>query len=279
MKNNHLRILFFSFLTIIVYLKGYSFSSIQQDEITTVQSKKDWHGYKLLEKELNGVAYKVVFPKKANKNKNWIWRARFWGHEPQTDLALLEKGFHLVYIDVVNLFGSPKAVAIWNNFYDFIIKKYKLSPKVVLEGMSRGGLIIFNWANQNAEKVSCIYADAPVCDFKSWPAGKGLGKGASKEWQNCLNAYNFSEEIALQYNANPINHMEYIAAQKVPIIIVVGDIDKVVPVIENSNLLEQRLNLLGWQLTMIQKPKTGHHPHSFKNPKPIIDFILNAIDN
>lgn len=45
--------------------------------------------------------------------------------------------------------------------------KAGFNKKVALEGMSRGGLIVYNWAAQNPEKVACIYADAPVMDFKS----------------------------------------------------------------------------------------------------------------
>ncbi|MDO5969582.1 sialate O-acetylesterase [Flavivirga aquimarina] len=240
---------------------------------------KEWHGYKIVDSTLNGVKFKIVFPKIANKNRNWIWRARFWGHEPQTDLALLEKGFHLAYIDVGGLFGNEKAVQIWDDFYDAMTTKYKLNPKVVLEGMSRGGLIVLNWANRNANKIACIYVDAPVCDFKSWPAGKGIGKGSPSAWENCLEQYGFSEKEALLYNGNPINHLEYLASNKVPILSVVGDADKVVPVIENTALLQKRLIELGWDITIIHKPKVGHHPHSLKNPKPIVDFILkNSIN-
>ena len=240
-------------------------------------SNKDaslWNGYKMIDSTLNGVKFKIVFPKKANSNKDWIWRARFWGHEPQTDLALLDQGFHLVYIEVGGLFGNEKAMKIWDSFYEFVTNNYQLNPKVVLEGMSRGGLIIFNWGNRNAEKVACIYADAPVCDFKSWPAGKGKGEGSAGAWESCLKIYGFSEEVALQYNGNPINHMESIASYKVPILCVVGDMDTVVPVSENTTLLQKRLNSLGWDLTLIHKPEVGHHPHSLKDPKPIVDFIL-----
>ena len=49
-------------------------------------------------------------PEEAAHGKPWIWRARFFGHEPQADLALLEKGYHLAYTDVAGLYGSPKAV-------------------------------------------------------------------------------------------------------------------------------------------------------------------------
>ncbi|MDO7173353.1 sialate O-acetylesterase [Mariniflexile sp. AS56] len=251
--------------------------SSSKDLVSNKQST--WNGYKMIDSTLNGANFKVVFPKKQNKNKDWIWRARFWGHEPQTDLALLEQGFHLAYIDVAGLFGSEQAIAVWDGFYEYVTKTYRLNPKVVLEGMSRGGLIIFNWGNRNAEKVACIYADAPVCDFKSWPAGKGSGEGSAKAWAGCLNTYGFSEEVALQFNGNPVNHMERIASFKVPILSVVGDVDVVVPVSENTALLQKRLISLGWDLSIIHKPEVGHHPHSLKDPKLIVDFILKHTGN
>ena len=55
--------------------------------------------------------------------------------------------------------------------------------------------------------------------------------------------------------------------------------DEIVPVSENTNLLEKRLNLLGWELEVIHKSGIGHHPHSSQNPKPIVDFILKNTEN
>lgn len=239
----------------------------------------NWHGFSMLDSTINGVPFKVVSPKTANKKRSWIWRARFWGHEPQTDIALIEQGFHLVYIEVGGLFGSPKALEIWDDFYAFATKKYNLNEKVVLEGMSRGGLIIFNWGNANAEKVACIYGDAPVCDFKSWPGGFGNGKGSKSDWKICLKQYGFTEKIAFGFKGNPIDHMENIARFKVPILNVVGDADKVVPLAENTTLLENRLKDLDWKMEVIHKPGIGHHPHSLKDPKPIVDFILKHSQN
>ena len=66
---------------------------------------------------------KIVKPKRAAKGHPWIWRARFWGHEPQTEIALLERGFHLVYCDVSELFGSPEALHIWDRFYEFLSRQ------------------------------------------------------------------------------------------------------------------------------------------------------------
>ncbi|APZ92417.1 alpha/beta hydrolase family protein [Fuerstiella marisgermanici] len=216
----------------------------------------------------------VVVPKNAAPGKPWIWRARFFGHEPQADKALLEKGFHVVYAEVGGLFGSPKAVAIWDEFYRFLTEEHGFANKVALEGMSRGGLIIYNWAAKNPDKVSCIYADAPVCDFKSWPGGKGKGKGSPGDWQRCLKAYGLSEEQALSWRRNPIDNLKPLAKADVPLLHVVGAADVVVPVEENTAIIEQRYKELGGKITVISKAGVGHHPHSLKDPSPIVDFVV-----
>ena len=38
------------------------------------------------------------------------------GHEPQTDLALLERGYHVVYVGVQDMYGSPPALDVWEQF-------------------------------------------------------------------------------------------------------------------------------------------------------------------
>ena len=178
--------------------------------------KSNWHGYQRFDFVVHQRRCIVVAPKKAAAGNPWIWRARFFGHQPQADLALLNRGFHLAYCDVANLFGNPAAVQHWNHFYDYLTSKHHFSRKVALEGMSRGGLIIYNWAYQNADKVSCIYGDAPVCDIKSWPGGKGTGKGSPPTWKNCLKAYGLTEAEALQFKGNPIDHLKPLADKRFP---------------------------------------------------------------
>lgn len=234
----------------------------------------DFHGYSCHEFEHNGVACKVVPPKTIAEGKPWIWRARFWGHEPQTDLALLNKGYHVVYCDVAGLFGSPKAVQRWNSFYDYLTTSHQFHSQCLIEGMSRGGLISLNWAIANPQKVKAVYLDAPVCDFKSWPGGLKTSKGSPQNWQQCLEAYELTHEQALSYSGNPIDSLSSLAKQNVPILVVVGDADEVVPVSENTALLNERYKKLGGSIQVHHKPGVGHHPHSLEDPTLIVDFLL-----
>ncbi len=224
--------------------------------------------------KMDGIHCIVVTPKTVAPGKPWIWRARFFGHQPQADAALLGKGFHVAYCNVGGLFGSPAAVARWNRFHAYLTGKHGFSSKPALEGMSRGGLIIYNWAAANPKKVSCIYGDAPVCDFKSWPGGKGKGKGGGGTWQQCLKAYGLTEAEAMAYKGNPIDNLKPLADAKIPLLNVCGDADPVVPMAENTSILAERYRKLGGTITVIAKKGVGHHPHSLKDPKPIVDFVL-----
>lgn len=224
----------------------------------------------------NGRQAKVVKPAKAAKNFPWIWRARFWGHEPQADSILLTHGFHVVYCDVTELYGNAHAIEIWNKFYDFL-HSAGLSSKVVLEGFSRGGVYAYNWAIANPEKVACVYADAPVLDLKSWPGGKGRGPGSKNDWEIFKQDYNLkTEEEAMQFKGSPLDNVEKIVKGGYPMLHVCGDADEVVPMEENTDLFEKRVKELGGKITVIHKPGIGHHPHSLKDPTPIVSFILEA---
>jgi len=235
--------------------------------------RSEWNGLERLDFTVDGRDCILIVPPKADVGRPWIWRTEFFGHEPQADIGLTEKGFHIAYVNVQNLYGAPKGLDAMDTFYEFMIREHRLMPKVVLEGFSRGGLFALNWAARHPDRVACIYNDAPVCDFKSWPGGKGKGKGSPGDWQRCLAAYGLTEDEALKYKLNPVDNLKPLARHKIPILHVCGDADDVVPFDENTKLVEERYEKLGGPITVIVKPGVGHHPHSLKDPKPIVDFI------
>ena len=50
--------------------------------------------------------------------------------------------------------------------------------------------------------------------------------------------------------------------------------DEAVPFEENSKLVEARYRQLGGKIELIVKPGGNHHPHSLKDPTPIVNFVL-----
>jgi pimeloyl-ACP methyl ester carboxylesterase len=236
--------------------------------------KGNWNGFESYEFEVGQRPCRVVIPKNALEEKPWVWRAVFWGHEPQTEIALLNKGYYIAFISCSDLLGSPQNLKERDEFYNFLTEQYGFSKKPVLLGMSRGGFCSLRWAIANPLKVSCLYIDAPVCDLKSWPGGKGKGKGSPADWQQTLKLYDLTEDEALKFNGNPIDALKPLAEQKVPILSVCGDSDDVVLYEENTAILAERYKKLNAPIEVILKPGVSHHPHSLKDPTPIVEFIL-----
>lgn len=260
--------------TIIIFICIFSFAAIgvyaQQNNTSS------WHGFEKENFSYDGRAAYIVKPAKAINGNPWIWRAYFPDWHYEMDSILLSRGFHIAFINCNDMYGSPAAMRVWDGFYQHLVTNYAFSKKAVLEGVSRGGLYIYNWAKRNPDKVSCIYAEAPVLDIKSWPGGKGKGKGNAEIWKQCKAVYSLTEEEALAFNDNPIDHLESLAAYKVPVIHVVCIRDSIVPVDENTTVLGKRYLQLGGSITvdtMWGNIRSNGHHFNISHPEKYADFI------
>ncbi len=232
-----------------------------------------WEGYACYEGRVAGRECKLVLPDAPDTRLRWAWRAEFFGQFAGVDLELLRLGFVLAYMDVQDLYGSPTAVGYWDAFYEWATASLGLAARPALIGLSRGGLMVYNWAIRHPTQTACIYADAPVMDFKSWPGGKGSSPGSPEDWEKCLRAYGLSEAEALAYPGNPIDNLAPLAQAGIPLIHVCGMADETVPVSENTAPAAERYRDLGGEMTVLLKGSVGHHPHGLDNPTPVVEFI------
>lgn len=238
----------------------------------------DFHGYDRMDFALPGseVACTVVAPQQAAAGRPWIWRARFFGHQPELDLELLDRGYHLAYCDVANLYGAAAAMERWDSFYTFATQKLNLGAKPILEGMSRGGLPILRWASRHPDRVGAIYGDNPVCDFRSWPGGNP-GKRSEGDWARLLLAYGMSDaEAATHSQALDVEVLRPLVEAGVPLALVLGSADPVVPPVANGELLAARYAELGGTVALWRKPDAGHHPHGLAPPAPLRRFLTQS---
>lgn len=235
----------------------------------------DWHGYAKHEFSVDGRTATVVVPREAAPGRPWVWHGEFFGHKPAPDIALLGRGFHVVYLSVPDMLGSPKAMAHWEALHRELTGRHGLNQRPGLVGLSRGGLYVYNWATAHPDKVSCIYGDAPVCDFKSWPGGKGKGPGSRRDWELVRSAYGFRDEAeAMAYRGNPVDMLGPLARAGIPLLHVFGDADEVVPWEENTGVLADRYRAMGGSITLIRKPGVKHHPHGLEDSTPIVEFFV-----
>ena len=233
-----------------------------------------WNGFDKLDFTVAGHAALLVKPATAAPGKPWIWRTEFFGHEPQGDLALLAAGWHVAFFKVSDMYGAPQSIELMEKFHAHVVREFGLSPRAVLEGFSRGGLYAVNFAAAHPGKTAALYLDAPVLDIRSWPGGKGKGKGDAKCWKQALDLYGLTEDTAKDFKGNPLDKAEALAKAGIPIVAVVGDADDVVPYDENTRPFAEKYRAAGGSIEVIVKPGVNHHPHSLKDPKPFVDFLL-----
>ena len=240
-----------------------------------------WNGFTRHDFQVDGADVIIVAPAKSLPGGPWAWRGEFFGAFPNADIELVKGGWHLAYIGVPNLFGSPKAVARWEKFHDVLVKDHGLHPKPGLIGVSRGALYCMSWAAAHPDKTLAVYLDNGVCDFKSWPGGRlkglGTGQGSAGEWQNVLKAFDFKDDKeAIAYKGNPVDNLAPLAKAKLPLLLVYGDSDKVVPHKENSEIVYHRYKALGGSVERVVKAGGDHHPHGLPDPRPVVEFFEKA---
>ena len=230
-----------------------------------------WEGYELETGIYKEYEYGIVFPEKEAIGRPYIWRTEFFGAFPSVDLAMLKEGYAIVYYRISDMYGSPKAVELMEAFQPFIQEKYALSARAVLFGFSRGGLYALHYGAKYPERIAALYLDAPVVDIYSWPGGCFSGEGSPAEWEECRKLWDLSHDNYLDTVDGAVDRL---LAWSVPLIIVAGGKDKVVPWQENGILLQKAYERGGGSFQLIMKPECGHHPHSLEEPSPVVDFLL-----
>lgn len=235
-----------------------------------------WHGFRRHRFRFEGREAWVVEPRQPLPGAPFSWCLMFPDAFTQRCAApaLVARGLHHVFLDVGNTFGSPEAVRALAGFHDMLVAR-GFASRAVLIGISRGGLYAHRYAAEHPTRVAVIYGDAPVLDFKSWPGGRGRGKGSQRDWETLRQVYGFADDAAaLAYAGNPIDTLEPLAREDVELIYVVGDDDDVVPWEENTAVAEVRYRALGGSVTVIHKPGVGHHPHGLDDPAPVVEAIV-----
>jgi arylsulfatase A-like enzyme len=219
-------------------------------------------------------AFRMV-PEKASEasdDKPWIFygptlnsypdQAENWMHQ-----QFIDAGIAIAGVDVGEAYGSPAAFPWFEALYQKMIAD-GYSTRPVLLGRSRGGLWVSSWAIAHPDRVAGIAGIYPVYDFTTYP---GLEKAAS--------AYGMS---AAELNArlaefNPISRAGTLAKAKIPVFIIHGTDDKVVPLAENSAKLKQIYDTAGAG-DLIEVMKAEGQGHSFWpgffNCHELVDFVI-----
>lgn len=220
---------------------------------------------KIEEYVYNGYKATVIIPDEPNGK--WIWKTEFLYAFDQAEVALVERGYIRVNYEICDKYGSYDAVRLMHDFHKHFLKKYSIDTKPVLFGFSRGGLYAFNYALFYPEYVDKVYLDAPVLDMKTWPWAN------SSEQKEMFREYALCDATLPFFKGNPIDNLAEFFSHDLPLLVVAGGADEVVPFERNSGKLLSFAKLNGISVKCIIKPDCKHHPHSLDDVAPIIEFV------
>lgn len=208
----------------------------------------------------------------AAKDRPWVWYAPTLPGLPGTEEKwmferFLAAGISIAGIDVGESYGSPDGRKLFTEFHAEMVKR-GFSAKPVLLGRSRGGLMTLSWAAEHPDQVAGFAGIYPVCNVASYP---GIAKAAP--------AYGLSaEELQARLKEqNPIDRLAGLSHAHVPMFAIHGDVDKVVPLNDNSGLMRERYTALGGIMELIVPPGQGHNMWpGFFQCEALVAFVKRA---
>jgi predicted TIM-barrel fold metal-dependent hydrolase len=178
----------------------------------------------------------VILPKKTEKKTPWVWYApTLPGLPAKSEIWMFQRflanGIAIAGIDVGESYGSQDGREGFSELYEYLTGQRNFAEKPCLLARSRGGLMLYNWAVENPEKVGGVAGIYPVCNLESYP---GIARAAG--------AYHMTKDElkAELHENNPTERLQPLAAAKVPIFHIHGNNDKVVPYHLNTQILIER---------------------------------------
>jgi len=218
-------------------------------------------------------AFVIPAPAKARQEERipWVWYAPTLRGLPDKEeqwlfSRLTEAGIAIAGIDVGESFGSPEGRVGFSALYDELTQRRNFDRRPVLLGRSRGGLMALNWAAENPEKVAAFAGIYPVCNLVSYP---GLAKAAPAYG---LTPAQLEAQLA---EHNPIDRLGPLARARVPLLMIHGDIDTLVPLEDNSLEVRTRYFALGGQCRLIIARGQGHNRWAgFFQNEELMEFVI-----
>ena len=165
-----------------------------------------------------------------------------------------------------DLSGNVAQRAGYTNLYTELVDNRGYAEKFSFHTRSRGGLLGYNWAADNPDKVAAIGGIYPVTNLLSYPgestAAAHYGVSVAE-----LNA-----DIELY---NPIERLAPLASSGVKLFHIHGDSDGTVPLNENSQITKDRYDILGGDMTLKVIAGGGHDYNThWWTDQELTDFMM-----
>jgi len=231
----------------------------------------------MLDFVLDGRRAKLVCPENPCEGKPWLLKTEYFGAFPQFEVDMLVRGWHLAYIENQTRWHVNADDAAKEALCRHLQAEFGLMSRCIPVGMSCGGLQGVYFAAAYPRRVAALYLDAPVMNLLSCPCSAGAAKEDAGMYEEFVYSTGMTRADLLNYRNHPIDNLQPILDNHIPIFLVCGAKDTVVPYEENGKVLYERITAGGGQIIQVVKPECDHHPHGLEDTGPIIQFVENAV--
>ena len=80
----------------------------------------------------------------------------------------------------------------------------------------------------------------------------------------------------INYRKHPIDYVDVLIDNNIPVFLICGDSDDTVPYEENGKILYEKYLESGKDITLVLKQGCNHHPHGLTDNSQLIDFALRV---
>ena len=233
----------------------------------------DFYGFEQLNFKFEGREAIVVKPKENVEGNKWLFKTEYFGAFPAFEIEMLKRGYHIAYIQNETRWCKPSDIDVKEKFCAFLSEEFSLNQKCMCVGMSCGGMHGIYFGAKYPNRVAALYLDAPVVNLLSCPCAIGVATDESM-YEEFKSATGMTKSDLINYRNHPVDHIPTLLKNNIPIILVCGDSDTVVPYIENGKAVADYYEANGGKLVKFIKPGCNHHPHGLEDNAPIIEFAL-----
>lgn len=232
-----------------------------------------WKEFKRLDFKFKGRDAILIVPENPTPNKNWLFKTEYFGAFPSFEIEMVKRGFYIAHIQNKTRWCLPEDTDIKAEFSEFLISEFGLNNKCIPVGMSCGGMQAVYFAAKYPQYVKAMYLDAPVLNLLSCPGGIGMAEnGFMDEFRN---ATGMDYTDLINYRNHPVDNINKLIEAKIPVFLICGDSDKIVPYEENGMQLSIAYKNAGADITEVLKLGCDHHPHGLQDNTPLINFVLD----
>ena len=233
--------------------------------------ENQWNGYRQLTFQFEDHEAILVVPKEPTQDKRWLFKTEYFGAFPDFEIEMLGRGYYLAHVKNTTRWCLPEDTQRQVRFANFLHTEFGLHEKFVTVGMSCGGMQAIYLAAAAPEKVALCYVDAPVMNFLSCPYGLGAGYGSN--YKQFFAHRGLSIADLINYRYHPIDCVPKLIKNRVPVFLICGESDHIVPYAENGEVLYRMYCEAGATIHHILKPGCDHHPHGLEDNAPLIAVV------